>query len=69
MLAGGADSGALQQTFVFNKGVHTTHWAWFYCAITYKDIFGERDRHTSLYIQLGGSGFSYPQDSAHNSWD
>jgi hypothetical protein len=69
MLAGGAESGALEQTFVFHKGWHSTMWAWFYCAITYKDIFGGKDRHTYLYVQLGGTGFSYPQNSEYNSWD
>lgn len=69
MLAANTDSGPLQQTFVFNKGLHTTHGGWFYCAVTYKDIFGERDRHTYLYIRLAGSGFSYPRNSEYNSWD
>jgi hypothetical protein len=69
MFMGGAESGLLEQTFVFNSyRPQLTQWAWFYCAITYQDIIGET-RHTWFYAQAQGAGFSYPKTAKYNHWD
>jgi hypothetical protein len=69
VFAGGAESGPLEQKFVFLRGVHVLQGAWFYCSITYQDIFGEKDRHTWLYARIGGTGFTYPKSQKYNHWD
>jgi hypothetical protein len=68
LVAPTADTGTLEQKFVFQRGRRSLQWAWFYCAITYQDIFGET-RHTWLYARVGGTGFSYPKSEKYNHWD
>jgi|SRR5579875_148685 len=48
------------------------HGSWFYCKITYKDVFGI-ERHTSYYVGLYGAAARYPTnkkiDEQYNAWD
>jgi hypothetical protein len=68
-----ADTGPLQQTFIFAnrpilRATNDTQGAWFYCAITYKDIFGF-ERHTVYYVGLYGTGAEFPNNQKYNHWD
>lgn len=68
------DTGDIQQGFGFKAraktpgGHHSVMGAWWYCSITYRDIFG-KERHTTSYIGLYGAGIKYPKDDKYNTWD
>jgi hypothetical protein len=67
------DSGGIHQNFSFANrtkpmGASATG-AWFYCAITYRDIFNQTDRHTFYYVKLVGANVSFPANPEYNRWD
>jgi hypothetical protein len=68
----GGETGPLRQTFKFRDRIrpsgNSAHGGWFYCAITYNDIFGT-ERHTFFYVGMVGAGIRYPANSAYNRWD
>ncbi len=68
----GWDSGVLEQTFSFDRpatiNASTANiGTWFYCLITYRDVFGF-ERQSSLYFGNYGSAASFPRDSRFNFW-
>ncbi len=68
-----ADSGLFEQRFIFRNRMRpmapsSVDGAWFYCAITYKDIFGY-DRHTFFYVSPFAAGIVYPENHKYNRWD
>jgi hypothetical protein len=61
-IAGGAAVETISQTFFFERDLTPFgHGSWFYCKITYKDIFGIL-RHTWYYVGLYGAGSEYPNN-------
>lgn len=67
-----AESGVFAQRFIFRNRIQpigpSVDGAWFYCFVTYKDIFSI-ERHTSLYVILFAAGMTYGTNPAYNYWD
>lgn len=65
----------LRQMFLFRRPlqvespiVPNSHGAWFYCSISYKDIFGF-ERETVYYVGMFGAGIQLPKNPNYNRWN
>ncbi len=70
IVAASSEIGPLTQTFVYGNWPTpvNAHGSWFYCKVTYLDIFNI-ERHTVYYIGFFGAGLTYPENDKYNWWD
>jgi hypothetical protein len=68
-IAAGGSISKITQSFIFSRELpkNAGHGAWFYCKITYKDVFGIT-RHTQYYVGLYGAT-AESGNADYNKWD